>query len=146
MEALISDPLEVLAKEDFPATARLVDRFLRTSDESLRAEGINGYREISARLAIILKEMEQAENLAALIEELRNVINLENEAIRDVRTRLNDLEDSLFNSARKKKPTKPVDTVPPKKLEQPEKPNKLSDSALPKNKKTEQPEKPKKPN
>ncbi len=127
MEALISDPLEVLAKEDFPATARLVDRFLRTSDESLRAEAINGYREISVRLAIILKEMEQAENRDALIEELRNVINLENEAIRDVRTRLNDLEDSLFNSAKKKKPTKP------------------SDSALPKNKKTEQPEKPKKP-
>jgi hypothetical protein len=124
MEALIPAPLEVLAKEAFPATARLVDRFLRTGEESVRSLAAKGYRDIMARLAIILKEMEQAENLAALIEELRNVINLENEAIRDVKARLQNLEDSLFNSAKKKKPNKPSESVPLKKLEQPEKPKK----------------------
>lgn len=102
MEALIPAPLEVLAKEAFPATARLVDRFLRTNDESVREEAIKGYREILTRLDAILKEMEQAENLAALIEELRNVINLENEAIRDVKKRLEDLESNLFGPGKKK--------------------------------------------
>ena len=115
MEGLIPAPLEVLAKESFPATARLVDRFVRTGEESIRALAVKGYRDIMVRLAIILKEMEQAENLAALIEELRNVINLENEAIRDVKTRLEDLENSLFNSAKKKKPNKPSKSVPLKK-------------------------------
>jgi len=115
MEALIPAPLEVLAKESFPATARLVDRFVRTGEESVRDLAVKGYRDIMVRLAIILKEMEQAENLAALIEELRNVINLENEAIRDVKTRLEDLENSLFNSAKKKKSNKPSKSVPLKK-------------------------------
>jgi hypothetical protein len=124
MEALIPEPLEVLAKEAFPATARLVDRFMRTNEESVRAEAIKGYRDIMARLATILKEMEQAEDLAALIEQLRNVINLENEAIRDVKSRLQDLENSLFNPSKKKQPNKPSDSVPLKKTEQPEKPKK----------------------
>lgn len=102
MEALIPSPLEVLAKEDFPATAKLVDRFLRTNDEAIRSQAIKGYRDITDRLTSILKEMEQAESLAALIEDLRNVINLESEAIRDVKTRLEDLENSLFNPKKKK--------------------------------------------
>lgn len=132
MEAVITVPLEVLAKEAFPATARLVNRFLQTGEESVRAQAVEGYREISKRLAAILNEMEQAENLAALLEELRNVINLETEAIRDVKRRIKDLEDNLFNRKNKKdpkgqgdpkeKPTKPSETVPPKESKQPVKP------------------------
>jgi len=101
MEAVITVPLAVLAKEAFPATARLVTQFQETGDESVRASAVEGYRDIMARLAAVLNEMEQAENLAALLEELRNVINLEAEAIRDVRKRIKELEDDLFN--RKKK-------------------------------------------
>lgn len=114
MEAVITVPLDVLAKEAFPATARLVDRFQRTQDESVRAEAVKGYRDISARLAAILNEMEQAENLAALLEELRNVINLENDAIQDVKRRLKDLEDNLFNP-KKKNTDQPSDAELPKK-------------------------------
>ncbi|MFT4841967.1 MAG: hypothetical protein ACJA0V_001748 [Planctomycetota bacterium] len=125
MEALIPSPLEVLAKEDFPATAKLVDRFLRTNDEAVRAEAVKGYRDITDRLTSILKEMEQAESLAALIEDLRNVINLESEAIRDVKTRLEDLENSLFNPKKKKQQSpKPIGSEPPKKPGQPETPKK----------------------
>tara|TARA_R110002072_G_scaffold264409_3_gene423158 strand:- start:27936 stop:30254 length:2319 start_codon:yes stop_codon:yes gene_type:complete len=123
MEALIPAPLEVLAREAFPETARDVDRFLRTNDEAVRAKAIKGYRDIMARLATILKEMEQAEDLAALIEQLRNVINLESEAIRDVKKRLEDLENNLFNQ-KDDKSTKPSESVPPKKIEQPDTPKK----------------------
>ena len=123
MEALIPAPLEVLAREAFPETARDVDRFLRTNDEAVRAKAIKGYRDIMARLATILKEMEQAEDLAALIEQLRNVINLESEAIRDVKKRLEDLENNLFNQ-KDDKSTKPSEPVPPKKIEQPDTPKK----------------------
>ena len=114
MEAVITVPLEVLAKEAFPDTARLVDRFQRTQDEAVRAEAVAGYRDISARLAAVLNEMEQAENLAALLEELRNVINLENDAIQDVKKRLKDLEDNLFNRKEEKNNT-PGESDPSKK-------------------------------
>ncbi len=96
IESLITAPLESLAKEAFPATSRLVERFARTGEEPIRTEAVEGYREIQRRLAAVLQEMEQAENLAALLEELRNVIKLENEAIRDVRKRVEDREQDLF--------------------------------------------------
>jgi hypothetical protein len=47
--------------------------------------------------------MEQAETLAALLEELRNVINLETDAISDVKRRIKDREDSLFQRKKPKK-------------------------------------------
>ncbi|MEZ6036821.1 MAG: hypothetical protein R3F29_05040 [Planctomycetota bacterium] len=110
IESLITVPLEVLAKDAFPATSRLVDRFQATGDEAIRAEAVEGYRDIQRKLQAVLKEMEQAENLAALLEELRNVINLEKDAIRDVQKRVKDREDSLFQ----KKPDTPK-VEPPKK-------------------------------
>lgn len=103
IEAVITAPLEQLAKEAFPATARLVNDFVRTSEESLRSSAVEGYREISRRLAEIIKAMEQAETLAALLEELRNVINLETDAISDVKRRIKDREDSLFQRKKPKK-------------------------------------------
>ena len=122
MEAVITVPLEVLAKEAFPATSRLVTRFAQTGEESVRASAVKGYRDIQARLSAILAEMEQAENLAALLEELRNVINLETQAIRDVKRRIKDLEDNLFNRRKKKEPlNKPSESALPKKSEQPDK-------------------------
>jgi hypothetical protein len=116
MEAVIVTPLNVLAKEDFPLTARLVDRFGRTADESVRSSAAEGYRGIKVRLDAILSEMEQAENLAALLEELRNVINLETDAIRDVQKRLKALESSLFEP-KKPKSVKPSESDPSKKPE-----------------------------
>lgn len=116
MEAVITTPLNVLAKEDFPSTARLVTRFLRAADESVRSAAVEGYRDIKVRLDAILNEMEQAENLAALLEELRNVINLETDAIREVQKRLQELESSLFEP-KKKKSVKPSASDPSKKPE-----------------------------
>ena len=103
IEAVITAPLEQLAKEAFPATARLVSDFARSREESVRLSAIEGYRDIGRRLAEIIKAMEQAETLAALLEELRNVINLETDAISDVRRRIRNREDSLFKPKKKRK-------------------------------------------
>ena len=103
IEAVITAQLEQLAKEAFPATARLVSDFVRSRDEDVRTRAVEGYREISRRLAEIIKAMEQAETLAALLEELRNVINLETDAIADVKRRIKNREDSLFQRKKPKK-------------------------------------------
>ena len=103
IEAVITAPLEQLAKEAFPSTARLVSDFISTNEESVRDSAVEGYQEISRRLAEIIKAMEQAETLAALLEELRNVINLETDAISDVKRRIKDREDSLFQRKKPKK-------------------------------------------
>jgi hypothetical protein len=95
-EAAIPQPLEAVAKDAFPATRRLVDAFATNGDEATRTSAAEGYKDILARLAAVLKNMEEAENLAALIEELRTVIKLENEAIRDVQDRVKAHEDDIF--------------------------------------------------
>jgi|GEM_PF-2251871 len=103
IEAVITAPLEQLAKEAFPASARLVNDFARSGREDARIAAVNVYVDIGRRLAEVIKAMEQAETLAALLEELRNVINLETAAISDVQRRIKDREDSLFKQKKPKK-------------------------------------------
>ncbi len=99
-EGLIPAPLRDLAKDAFPASARLVDAFAAAPQEATKASAIEGYREIVRRIDAIMKAMEQAESIAALIEDLRSVIKLENEAIRDVQIRVRDKEADIFKSKR----------------------------------------------
>jgi hypothetical protein len=101
IEQLITVPLETLAKEAFPESSRLVDSFLRSGDEAVRSKAIEGYKDIQRRLAAVLEHMEEAESLMALLEELRNVIKLENEVIRDVQNRVQDREQELFRPNKK---------------------------------------------
>ena len=101
MESLIPQPLAAVAKDAFPATARLVDTFTGTADEATRTAALEGYRDIERRLQAVLKEMEQAENLAALIQELKAVINLEKQAIDDVERRKQQGEQNLFQPKKK---------------------------------------------
>ncbi len=109
VEGLIPAPLAALAKDDFPATARQVDAYAKSGDEAVRAAAAEGYRAIARRIAAILKQMEEAESLAALLEELRTVIKLENEAIRDVEGRVRQNESEFFQ------PKKPSDKKDPPK-------------------------------
>lgn len=102
IEAVITAPLEQLAKEAFPFSARLVDGFSRSGDPSVKNEAVASYREIIRRLEVVLAEMEQAETIAALIEQLRNVINLEKDAIDDVKTRLENRENDIFKKKGKR--------------------------------------------
>jgi hypothetical protein len=96
VEGLVTAPLQALAKADFPATARRVDDYARLADEALRAEAAEGYRDIVRRITAVLKQMEEAESLAALLEDLRAVIKLEDEAVRDVQGRVRQNEDDIF--------------------------------------------------
>lgn len=103
LESLIPTPLQLLAKESFPATARLVDAFLTAPLEATRVSAVEGYRDIERRMTAILQQMEDAESLAALIEDLKLVINLEGEAIRDVEKRRKDVEGDIFKPKEKLK-------------------------------------------
>lgn len=96
IESLITAPLADLAKEAFPATSRLVEGFASSADEATRTAATDGYADIQRRLLAVLAQMEQAENLAALLEELRNVIKIEESAIRDVERRVKEREQDLF--------------------------------------------------
>lgn len=96
LEGDIPVPLASLAKDAFPGTARQVDAFVITADEAARTVAVDGYKDIQRRLMAILKNMEQAENLAALIEELRAVIRLENDAMQDVQKRVRKREEDIF--------------------------------------------------
>ena len=109
VEGLVPAPLAALAKDDFPATARQVDAYAKSGDEAVRAAAAEGYRAIVRRIAAVLKQMEEAESLAALIEDLRTVIKLENEAIRDVEGRVRQNESEFFQ------PKKPSDKKDPPK-------------------------------
>jgi hypothetical protein len=102
-EGLTAVPLLDLGKTSFPATARDVAAFADTGDEELRTAALEGYDEILRRLDSILRIMEQVETLAALIEQLRGVIKVEDSAIRDVETRLKAAGESLFQKPSNKK-------------------------------------------
>ena len=103
LEARITEPLTAVAKEAFPATSRLVSSFAATGQEQARASAVDGYTDIEQRLAAVLKEMAQAETLAALLEDLRLVIIREDEAIRDVRSQVENRERDVFGPGKDKK-------------------------------------------
>jgi hypothetical protein len=96
IENAITVPLAGLGKEDFPRTARQVGEFAAAGDEAVRTAAAGGIDQIVARLLAVLQRMEQAETLAALLEDLRGVIKLEDRAILDVETTLKNTLDSLF--------------------------------------------------
>jgi hypothetical protein len=102
-EALTAVPLADLGKAAFPRTAQEVATFADTGDEELRASALSGYDEILRRLDAILRVMEQVETLAALIEQLRGVIKVEDSAIRDVENKLKAAGESLFQKPGKQK-------------------------------------------
>lgn len=96
IENAITVPLAGLGKEDFPRTARQVGEFAAGGDEAVRTAAAGGIDQILARLLAVLQRMEQAETLAALLEDLRGVIKLEDRAILDVETTLKNTLESLF--------------------------------------------------
>lgn len=96
IENAITVPLTGLGKDDFPRTARQVADFATGGDEAVRAAAAAGIEQVVARLQAVLQRMEQAETLAALLEDLRGVIKLEDRAILDVETTLKNTLDSLF--------------------------------------------------
>ncbi len=97
IEALIPQPLTAMAKDDFPATARVAEQFASTGVEATRSEAVDGYSRIVARIEAVLKHMEQMETLAALLEELRAVIKTQDGAMHDVERRLRATVEQFFH-------------------------------------------------
>jgi hypothetical protein len=83
-EAVISRPLEALAKDAFPASGRRVETFAGTRQEAASKDALKGYADIAQRLLAVLAAMEQAETVAAILEDLRAVIKIEDTIHRQV--------------------------------------------------------------
>ena len=96
IEGLICAPLANLAKEAFPVTARQVDEFSAGGNEDVRSSSITGYNEIIRRITAVIQVMVEAESLAALIEELRGIIKIEDNAIQDAERRLREAGQNVF--------------------------------------------------
>lgn len=103
LEGRITEPLAAVAKEAFPASSRLVRDFRSTSEEATKALAITSYEDILRRLVAVLAEMEQAESLAALLEDLRIVIKMQDSTIQQVESRVRDAEQDLFGPGKDKK-------------------------------------------
>ncbi|MCR9244410.1 MAG: hypothetical protein NXI31_05220 [bacterium] len=107
MESLIPAPLTAVAKEAFPISGRDVDTFARTREGSVSKKAIDGYIDIERRLVAVLKEMEQAETLAALLEELRTVIKIEDGIFDEVESKARASESEFFGPGNDEKSGKP---------------------------------------
>ncbi|MBL8748848.1 MAG: hypothetical protein JNK78_06785 [Planctomycetes bacterium] len=102
-ESRITAPLARLGKEAFPAASRSADAFAGSCDEATRGVAVDGCTEILRTIAAVLKEMEETETLAALLEDLRVVIKIEDEAIRDVEKRVKERETDVFGDPKDEK-------------------------------------------
>ena len=96
--SLTSIPLASLAKGAFPETARQVGEFSDTGDEDLRQYTVDGYKDILARLEAVIKVMEQTETLAALLEQLRGVIKVQDGAIKAVEEQIRKAGANVFGA------------------------------------------------
>lgn len=103
IENRITVPLAAVAKEAFPASSRLVREFRRVGDEAAKASAVDSYEAIVRTIEAVLKEMEEAESLAAILEELRIVIKMEDSTIQQVEKRVRDAEQDLFGPGKEKK-------------------------------------------
>jgi hypothetical protein len=102
-EQQIPVPLQQLAKEAFPASSRQVDGFSESLDEATRAAAVEGCKDIHRRLLTILKNMQEAEDLAALIDDLKKIIAIEKDAIDEVQGRMRERETDIFGEKPPKK-------------------------------------------
>lgn len=100
MESVIPQPLASIAKDALPASGRLVDTYAGSGIPATKAESLASYDDILRRLQAVLKEMEQAESLAALLEDLRVVIKIEDSVIKEVENRKEAEENSVFGKSK----------------------------------------------
>jgi hypothetical protein len=99
-------PLARLAGEDFPSSAQLVLDFTGSGSPDARAAAVAAYDSILQRLQAVLAQMQDAENLATLLEGLRQVIKVEEDAIGDVQKQLKQAGQGLFDDKSKPKSDK----------------------------------------
>lgn len=79
-DAKIASPLLTLAAEDFPRTAGATSTWSETGGDAPKASIVDGYDRIIAAIQRVLDQMEQTEDIAAVLEALRIVIKTESQA------------------------------------------------------------------
>ncbi len=95
----IQAPLELLAQEEFPSTALLVEQFADSGDATLREAIDASYASIISTLRALLKQMVRLESLAGILESLRDVKQAEVTIQKHVDTIIKDLESELGGSS-----------------------------------------------
>jgi hypothetical protein len=111
IETKIPQPLLAIGKESFPAAARATDDFVAATDEAVRNRAVATCQDIERRILAILAEMKQAESLAGLIEDLKGVNRLVDDAKRDAKSRAEGREQDIFQPKKpEKKPSNPADS------------------------------------
>ncbi len=101
--AKIVRPLVDLSREDFPATSSLAVDFAASGQEDVRSSLIEGYDMILEQIDVVLLNMRDVENLAAILESLREVITDEENVMSEVRRQQEAQIERLLNPGRKKK-------------------------------------------
>lgn len=101
LEGKITVPLARIAKEAFPATSQRVDAFAAGTEEATRTAAVDGYTAIVRDLTAVMKEMQDAENLAAILETLRGVIKNQGSTRDEVEKRVKDREHDVFTPKKK---------------------------------------------
>ena len=77
LDAQICSPLLTLALDDFPKTAEQTATFAEAGDQSVRDSAVEGYNAIIAVIRSVLLKMERTEDIAAIVEALKVVIDVE---------------------------------------------------------------------
>ncbi len=98
IERLVVTPLTDLARAEIPDSARAIATFSTAGTDEARALAVTSLDPIIARLRLVLQAMEDVENLAALVEALKEILLLESGAIRDTERARKAAADSLFGS------------------------------------------------
>jgi hypothetical protein len=101
--AKIVRPLVDLSREDFPTTSSLAEDFAASGQEDVRSSLVDGYDSILERIDVVLLNMRDVENLAAILESLREVITDEENVMSEVRRQQEAQIERLLNPGRKKK-------------------------------------------
>ena len=115
----IEVPLSDLAREGFPASAETVEEFARLGEEDARQLGVAIYDEILARLEAVIRAMSKLEDLAAVLDTLREIRTIQGSVKSETQELLDkeDVGETKKTGGTKKKKDKDGEI---KKIENPE--------------------------
>lgn len=103
----ITEPLQRLAKDDFPSSVAAVDEFAQTGREDVRAVVVSSYESIIQQIEAVLEHMSELETFATLLEDLRQIIKVQDSAIQDARQQRDSDAQGVFGTGKDKPPAPP---------------------------------------
>ena len=96
LELQIVQPLTKLFTDDFPTAAELVAEFGTGGKEDVRSSAVAAYESIIRRIEQVLKHMDELENMAAVIQALREQLKLHDETADRVKQHRRNVGESIF--------------------------------------------------